>query len=65
MPFDFIPDVAVVVGWIDDLIALLGAGTMLLIALNRYKKERASMAQRPENLAVPPRVVDTQGTEIR
>jgi uncharacterized membrane protein YkvA (DUF1232 family) len=58
LPFDFIPDVVVVVGWIDDIVALLGAGTALLIALNRYKAQRAALAPQP-------RVIETEGTEVR
>jgi uncharacterized membrane protein YkvA (DUF1232 family) len=64
MPLDLIPDVVVVVGWIDDLVALLGAGTALLLALRRYKAETAAMAQ-PVRSYVGQRVVDTQGSEVR
>jgi uncharacterized membrane protein YkvA (DUF1232 family) len=64
LPFDFIPDVVVVVGWIDDLVAVLGATTALLIALNRYKAQRAAMMAQPEPARVP-RVIDTEGSEIR
>jgi uncharacterized membrane protein YkvA (DUF1232 family) len=68
MPLDLVPDVIVIVGWIDDLIAVLGAGTALLLALRRYQREA-----RAESAALePPRpgyvaagVVETQGTEVR
>jgi uncharacterized membrane protein YkvA (DUF1232 family) len=64
MPLDLIPDVAVVVGWIDDLAAILGATTALLLALKRYQREH-----QPEMAAAPvqavPRVIETDGTEVR
>ncbi|MFO0566181.1 MAG: YkvA family protein [Polyangiaceae bacterium] len=67
MPLDLVPDVAVVIGWIDDLIALLAAGAGLIYALRRYQRE-----QRAEGQLVPavpryvaPGVVETQGTEVR
>jgi len=66
MPVDLVPDVVVIVGWIDDLIALLGAGTGLLLALRRYQRDQASAALEPRRPGyVPPRVVETQGTEVR
>ncbi len=64
MPLDLIPDVVVVVGWIDDLVALLGAGTALLLALHRYKMEAAAMSQ-PAPVKAVPQVVETQGSEVR
>ncbi len=67
MPLDLVPDVAVVVGWIDDLIALLAAGGGLIYALRRYQREQHTAAQL--TVAAPryvaPGVVETQGTEIR
>jgi len=37
MPFDLIPDVAPVVGWLDDLVFLIGALSLLLNAAPRSK----------------------------
>lgn len=39
MPFDAIPDVAPVVGWLDDLMFLVGALGLLLGASPRAKPE--------------------------
>lgn len=65
MPLDLVPDVIVIVGWLDDLVALLGAGTGLLFALRRYQRDQggALQPQRPDY--VPARVVETQGTDVR
>ena len=62
MPFDFVPDVVVVLGWLDDLGVVLGATSTLLMSLKRYR-EKAALAQRPAG-AVGPRVVETQGSEV-
>ncbi len=37
MPWDFVPDLAPVVGWLDDIMFLVGALTMLLSAAPRPK----------------------------
>ncbi|MCC6662404.1 MAG: DUF1232 domain-containing protein [Polyangiaceae bacterium] len=65
MPLDLVPDVVVIVGWIDDLVALLGASTGLLFALRRYQRQQGGtlQARRPDTIA--PQVVETQGTEVR
>lgn len=65
MPLDFVPDVAVVIGWIDDLIALLGAGTGLLLALRRYQRQQGAELEARQPTYVAPNVVETQGTEVR
>lgn len=68
MPLDFVPDVAVIVGWIDDLVAMLGATTALLLALRRYQRDnrRETNELSPEAPGyAAPRVVETQGTEVR
>lgn len=65
MPLDFVPDVAVIVGWIDDLIALLGAGTGLLLALRRYQREQGAALEPRRPGYIAPNVVETQGTEVR
>ena len=67
MPFDLIPDVIVVVGWLDDLAVVLGATTTLLMAMKTYRAKReASMAARQAAQAgfVGPRVVETDGREV-
>lgn len=64
MPLDLVPDVAVIVGWLDDLAAVLGATTALVLALRRYQREQQTLAQ-PAPAYVTPRVVETQGTEVR
>ena len=64
MPFDLIPDVVVVVGWLDDLAAVLGATAALVLALRRYRTEQAALAA-PVPAFVAPRVVDTEGSEVR
>ena len=64
MPLDFVPDVAVVIGWLDDLAAIMGATTALLLALRRYQREH-----QPEMAPAPvqpmPRVIETDGSEVR
>lgn len=64
MPIDLVPDVIVVVGWLDDLAAVLGATTALMLALKRYRTEQAALAA-PSPVFAAPRVVETQGTEVR
>ena len=39
MPFDAIPDMAPVVGWLDDILFLVGALTMLLSAAPKPKEK--------------------------
>lgn len=65
MPLDLVPDVVVIIGWLDDLVALLGAGTGLLLSLRRYQRDQGGVlqARRPDYVA--PAVVETQGTEVR
>jgi uncharacterized membrane protein YkvA (DUF1232 family) len=58
MPFDLVPDFALVVGWIDDLGVMLTALTSLLIALRRYTGAS-------ERAAPVPAVIDTDGIELR
>ncbi|MBK7579381.1 MAG: DUF1232 domain-containing protein [Myxococcales bacterium] len=65
MPVDFVPDVIVIVGWIDDLIALLAAGTGLLLAFRRFQREQGAALQTPQESYITPGVVETQGTEVR
>jgi uncharacterized membrane protein YkvA (DUF1232 family) len=64
LPIDFVPDVAVVVGWIDDLVVLLGALALLLGSLRRFQRENAALAP-PVPVAGMPRVIETQGSEVR
>lgn len=68
MPIDFVPDVAVIVGWIDDMVAVLGATTALLLSLRRFQRETAAGkgALAPHiGVNAPARVVETQGSEVR
>ena len=65
MPLDLVPDVVVIVGWIDDLVALLGAGAGLLFALRRYQRDQGQALQSRQPAYVTPHVVETQGTEVR
>jgi uncharacterized membrane protein YkvA (DUF1232 family) len=64
MPVDLVPDVVVVVGWLDDLAAVLGATAALLLAWKRFRAEQAALTA-PVPSFVTPRVVETQGTEVR
>lgn len=68
MPIDFVPDVVVIVGWIDDLVAMLGATTALLLSLRRFQRQTAAgKSELSPHVDVngPPRVVETQGSEVR
>jgi len=40
MPVDIVPDVAPVVGWLDDIMFLIGALSLLLGASPRVKEEK-------------------------
>lgn len=60
-PFDFVPDVVVVIGWLDDLAALGVAVTGLLVAWQRHKAQVAGAS--PPTIA--PYSIDTTGTEVR
>jgi uncharacterized membrane protein YkvA (DUF1232 family) len=55
MPVDLVPDVALVIGWIDDLGVMLVALTSLLVAMRRYT--RGSVANSS--------AIDTAGVEVR
>ncbi len=55
-PIDFIPDIAVVIGWLDDLAVAATATTSLLLAVRRYTRGAATAPQ--------PGVIDTSGVEV-
>lgn len=57
-PIDFVPDIAVVIGWLDDLAVAATATTSLLLAYRRYKQGGAPAPQ------AAPGVVDTTGVEV-
>ncbi len=67
MPFDLIPDVIVVVGWLDDLAVVIGATTTLMMAMRTYRDKRAArMAAQPQGQPGlgRPLVVETDGREV-
>lgn len=61
-PLDFVPDVVVVIGWIDDAAALLVGVSSFMLALRKYR-----IQQTAANPIVPAQnnVVETVGTEVR
>jgi uncharacterized membrane protein YkvA (DUF1232 family) len=68
-PLDFLPDVAIVIGWIDDAVAMLLGLTTFMAALHRYRVERAAQQSVAPQHAAPlaPRpkdAIDTVGTEV-
>jgi len=59
-PIDLVPDLALVIGWLDDLAVALGATASLLVAIRRYQTSAVS-----EDRAAVPRIVEAEGVEIR
>jgi uncharacterized membrane protein YkvA (DUF1232 family) len=61
-PLDFVPDVVVVIGWIDDAVAMLVGVSTFMLALKRYRIQQTAAAAP----IVPARtdVVETVGTEV-
>ncbi|HMR05830.1 MAG TPA: YkvA family protein [Polyangiaceae bacterium] len=53
-PVDFVPDIAIIIGWLDDLAVAAASGTSLLMAVRRYRREHAE---------VP--AIETTGVEVR
>ncbi len=53
-PVDLVPDVIVVIGWLDDLAVAATAGTSLLMAMRRYTRRE------PRSLEA----IDTTGAEV-
>lgn len=62
-PLDFVPDVAIVIGWIDDAVALLVAVSTFMMALRKYRIKEQAAAATP---IVPAQrnVIETVGTEV-
>lgn len=60
-PLDFVPDVVVVIGWIDDAAAMLVAVSTFMMALRKYRIQQTAATP-----IVPAQtnVVETVGTEV-
>ncbi len=57
-PIDLVPDIALVIGWLDDLAVAAAAATSLVLAMRRYTRTDPP----PQ---VPAAVVETSGVEVR
>jgi uncharacterized membrane protein YkvA (DUF1232 family) len=65
-PLDLVPDVVPVLGWLDDA-GIVALGLYLLTrAWNQYRAAAAEAASPApaEGAAVPPTVVQTEGTDV-
>jgi uncharacterized membrane protein YkvA (DUF1232 family) len=60
-PLDFVPDVAIVIGWIDDAVALLAGVSTFMVALRKYRIQQSASTP-----IVPAQgqVIETVGTEV-
>ncbi|MBX3128999.1 MAG: DUF1232 domain-containing protein [Polyangiaceae bacterium] len=52
-PVDLVPDIALVIGWLDDLAVAATACTSLLLAMRRYTRGKPA-----------PRAIETSGVEV-
>ncbi|MEZ4223613.1 MAG: DUF1232 domain-containing protein [Polyangiaceae bacterium] len=53
-PVDLIPDIVVVIGWLDDLAVAAASATSLFLAIRRYRLK-----------ASQPPAIETTGVEVR
>ncbi len=64
-PIDLIPDPIVVIGWLDDIAAMVTALTALLFAFRRFKNQARAVLPGQSAPAPVPGVIETEGTEVR
>jgi uncharacterized membrane protein YkvA (DUF1232 family) len=60
-PLDFLPDVIVVIGWLDDAAAMIAGVSTFMLALRKYRIQHTAATP-----IVPAQnnVIETVGTEV-